>query len=201
MRGILQGFGSLFDFDVLPEMLDPEDCDDVVLREPMNLYCIASPKANRWTGMILEEYGLRWAPTLAFRADSESRDVRNVNLSIFSDGEVLRPSGWIFNDENDRYGKDFGLIVRGPNPYNPDFMAAIVAGRSSLGTEAASIAFTDPNTVRIIQKRLLSLGVTLEDHKVPFWVLVSMARALGDQREEAIKESLKIERVDTFARR
>lgn len=201
VRGILQGFGLLFDFDVLPDMLDPEDCHDSVLEERMNLYCIASPKANRWTKKILDEYSRRWAPTLEFRPDPESEDVRNVSLSILSDKHILGPPGWSFNDKGDRYEKDFGLIVRGPNPYHPELMAAILAGRSSLGTEAACRAFTDPKKVEIIQNRLAPLGATVEDHKVPFWVLVSMHRAMGDHKEEAIKETLTIERADVFARK
>src|SRR5216683_1454002 len=75
------------------------------------------------------------------------------------------------------------------------------AGRTPLGTEAACFAFTDPNAVKIIQERLVPLGISLEDHKAPFWVLVSMKRAIGDQREEAIRGTLTIERVDTFKRR
>jgi len=187
VRGILQGFGLLFDFDVLPDMLDPEDCNDSVLHEPMNVYCIASPKANRWTGSILQEYAERWTPRLAFRADPGSIDVRNVGLSIFCDEDALRPPGWTIDQKDDRYARDFGIIVRGPNPYDPECMAAVIAGRSSLGTEAACFAFTDPNAVKIIQERLVPLGISLEDHKAPFWVLVSMKRAIGDQREEAIR--------------
>ena len=201
VRGILQGFGLLFDFDVLPDMLDPEDCHDSVLEEEMNLYCIASPKANRWTEIILEKYSRHWAPTLAFRPDPKSKDVRNVSLSILSDGQVLGPPGWSFNDEGDRYQKDFGLIVRGPNPYHPDLMVAILAGRSSLGTEAACLAFTDPEKVKMIQDRIAPVGGTVENHKVPFWVLVSMQRAIGDHKEESIVETLTIERADVFARK
>jgi hypothetical protein len=201
IRGILQGFGLLFDFDVLPEMLDPEDCKDEVIRERMNMYCIASPKANRWTGVLLEEYSRRWAPTLAFRPDPESPDVRNVRLSILCDGAALRPIGWPIEAMRDRYERDFGLIIRGPNPYDSELMTAIIAGRSSLGTEAACLAFTDPGVVETIQDRLSSLRVVLEDHKMPFWVLVSMKRAIGDSKEEGIRESLKVERVDAFSRK
>jgi hypothetical protein len=182
-------------------MLDPEDCEDVVLQEPMNVYSIASPKANRWTGAILREYSKRWAPRLAFRADPLSGDVRNVDLSIFCDDEVLRPAGWTINEKGDRYARDFGLIVRGPNPFNPDRMAVVIAGRSSLGTEAACLAFTDPKAVGIVQKRLLPLGVSLENHNVPFWAVASMQRAIGDGREEALRETLRIERVDVLANR
>jgi hypothetical protein len=201
IRGILQSFGLLFDFDVLPDLLDPEDYADRVLEEPMNVYCVASPKANRWTGRILNEYSSRWTPRLTFRADPASSDVRNVDLSIFSDEAALQPPGWPINSAGDRYARDFGLIVRGPNPWHPRYMAAVIAGRSSLGTEAASRAFTDRDAVQSIQKRLSGHGISLDDHEAPFWALVSIQRTLGDGREEAAWGSLTIDRVDILQKR
>lgn len=201
VRGIMQSFGLLFGFDALPDNLDPEDCNDSVLQEPMNLYCIASPKANRWTGSLLNEYGIRWAPRLGFRADPASPDLRNVHLSIWCDEEAVRPPGWSANDQGDRYNRDFGIVVRGPNPYHEECMAAVIAGRSSLGTEAACTAFTDPSAISIIRQRLVALNVDLENHRQPFWVVVSMRRALGDDKEEAVRESLRIERVESFVRK
>ena len=201
VRGILQSFGLLFGFDALPDNLDPDDCDDAVLTEAMNVYCIASPKANRWTGDILAEFDKRWAPTLEFRAHPKSPDLRNVRVSIFSDDEMIRPAGWDFTDPRDRYARDFGIIVRGPNPHHEENMAAVIAGRASLGTEAASIAFTDPDMIGEIRRRLLGLDIDLEDHKQPFWAVVSMERMLGDHKEEAIRNTLRIERVETFRRK
>jgi len=201
IRGIMQSFGLLFGFDVLPDNLDPEDCDDSVLHEPMNLYCIASPKANRWTASLLNEYGTRWAPRLGFAADPAGPDLRNVALSILCDGEAVRPPGWSANAQGDRYHRDFGIVVRGPNPYHEECMAAVIAGRSSLGTEAACAAFTDPDAIAVIRQRLAAQNIDLEDHKQPFWTLVSMRRALGDDKEEAVRGSLNIERVESFVRK
>ncbi len=48
-------FGVFYGFDALPKILDSEDFRDNVLEKDMNLYCVASPKANRWTGMVLAE--------------------------------------------------------------------------------------------------------------------------------------------------
>ncbi len=197
IRGIMQSFGLLFGFDALPDNLDPEDCKDNVLQEPMNLFCIASPKANRWTGSVLEEYAKRWCPQLAFRADSASSNLRNVSVSIWCDEETLRPPGWDASAMRDRYWKDFGVIIRGANPYHEDCMAAVIAGRSSLGTEAACTAFTDPTAISKIRQRLSGLNIDLENHKQPFWVVASMKRR-KDEKEEADRESLKIERVDSF---
>ena len=80
-------------------------------------------------------------------------------------------------------------------------LAAAIAGRSSLGTEAACTAFTDPSAIAIIRQRLQALDIDLENHKQPFWVVASMRRALGDEKEEAVRGSLEIVRVERFVRR
>lgn len=196
VRGILQSFGLLYGFDALPDVIDPEDFDDSVIGRPMNIYCIASPKANTWTGLLLDKLRDCWTPHLEFKADSTSTDLRNIKLSLCKDGVSLFPNGWTVNDEHDRYEKDFGLIARVPNPYegNDKFMVAIIAGRSSLGTEAACRAFVDPG----IAKKIKGQGIQIEDHRQPFWALVSMRRKLGDRREEAIPESLRFCKAEVF---
>lgn len=93
VRGILQAFGLLYGFQTLPDNIDPEHYDEPVIQEPMNLYCIASPKANRWTREILKKYQQHWAPRLEFRADPNSSDLRNVRVSIFCDGGEVSPPG------------------------------------------------------------------------------------------------------------
>lgn len=98
----------------------------------------------------------------------------------------------------DRYQRDFGIIIRGQNPYNEKEMLVIMAGRSSLGTEAACRAFTDPKIIDEIRKRLSGLNVSLEDHKQAFWSLVSMNRMIGDEKEESILSSLQVAQVDIF---
>jgi hypothetical protein len=201
IRGILQAFGLLYGFETLPDNIDPEDCDDQVIEQPMNLYCIASPKANRWTRDTLEEYQKQWTPAIEFRADPGSRDLKNVRVSIFCDGREIAPRGWDFAKKGDRYDRDYGLILRGPNPHHDNHMVAIMAGRSSLGTEAACRAFTDPKRVAEINQRLAGLGIDLENHKRPFWALASMKRAIGDGREEALPDSLEIGPVEGFTAR
>ncbi len=198
VRGILRAFGLLFGFDTLPDILDPEDCTDDVIESGMDVYCIASPKANRWTRKLLDGFHKRWVPRIEFRADASSSNLKNVRVSIFSDASELCPPGWSVNVKGDRYARDFGVIVRGPNPFHENNMAVVIAGRSSLGTEAASIAFTEPTIVGRIRERLQGLRVDLEDHRQPFWVVVSMERAIGDGKEEAVKDSLQVHQVDTF---
>lgn len=198
LRGILQAFGLLYGFKTLPEVVDPEDCTDRVIEEQMTLYNIASPKANRWTGMLLKKFSERWIPSIDFRADPASDNLKNVKISLYKDNALLYPSGWKLNVEMDRYQRDFGIIIRGQNPYNEKEMLVIMAGRSSLGTEAACRAFTDPKIIDEIRKRLSGLNVSLEDHKQAFWSLVSMNRMIGDEKEEAILSSLQVAQVDIF---
>ena len=201
IRGILQGFGLLYGFEVLPDNLDPEDCDDLVLDQRMNLYSIASSKANRWTGRILSKMADEWSPALAFRADSGSEDLRNVRVSIVADGALLQPSGWDSQAPRDGYARDFGLIVRSPKPQHPDNMVVVIAGRSSLGTEAAALAYTEPTSIDEIRRRLLGVDVNIDDHRSPFWVLVSMRRQMDSPTQEADRASLRIERVEAFGPR
>jgi len=198
VRGILRAFGLLFGFDTLPDIVDPEDHTDDVLKSPMNIYCIASPKANRWTRNLLDGFHKQWVPRIEFRADASSRDLKNVRASIFCDSSELFPPGWPVDADGDRYARDFGVIVRGPNPFQANKMAVVIAGRSSLGTEGASIAFTEPTIVERIRKRLQGHSVELEDHRQPFWVVVSMNRAIGDGQEEAVRDSLRVHQVDVF---
>jgi hypothetical protein len=197
LRGILQAFGLLYGFDALPEIADPEDCMEDVIRERMTLYTIASPKSNRWTAALLKEFSQNWVPKIEFRAEPMSMDLRNISVSIYKDNTLLCPDGWALNYDMDRQNKDFGVIIRGQNPYHENEMLTIIAGRSSLGTEAASRAFTVPAKIDEIRKRLLGLGANLEDHKQAFWVLVSMKR-LMDERGEPDPNSLKVEQVDIF---
>jgi len=200
IRGILQGFGLLYGFDTLPDLIDPEDFDDVAMADSMNLYCIASPKANRWTARLLQQYHQNYVPRIDFRADSASLNLKNVNVSIYSNDALLTPPGWKENTQNDRYGKDFGLIIRGPNPTHSDRMVAVIAGRASLGTEAACRAFADVDAITEIRSRLSGMKIDMEDHKQGFWALVGMQRATGDGKEEAIPETLVVYQVDKLHR-
>jgi len=97
VRGILQAFGLLYGFETLPDNINPEDFDDPVIQEPMNLYCLANPKANRWTREILMKYQQHWAPRIEFRADEKSPNLQNVVVSIFCDNKEVGPPGWDFD--------------------------------------------------------------------------------------------------------
>jgi hypothetical protein len=79
-------------------------------------------------------------------------------------------------------------------------MVAVMAGRSSLGTEVACRAFTDSDAVSKIKQHLVGWHIDLEDHSRPFWALVSMDRE-RDDKEEAIPGSVKIARVEGLTAR
>lgn len=198
IRGIFQAFGLLYGVETLPDNLDPEDFLDEVIKTPMNIYCIASPKANNWSGILMNEYCSRWAPRLQFRPDPACANLRNVQAAIFQDGSILQPPGWPSGDKDNRNYNDFGLIIRGPNPYHHHHMATVLAGRSSLGTEAACLAFTHVDSIYKIREILSAHRINLEDHTQPFYVLVSMKRERDEESGESIKTSLTIHQVQPF---
>lgn len=194
VRGILQTFGLLFGFDTLPEIIDPEDYLDLVLEKtPINIFCIASPKANKWTGLLMRALHQYWKPHFEFLPDLNSRNLKNVKISLFENGNLKYPEGWDHARKGDRYKQDYGIIIRGPNPFFPNKMITILSGRSSLGTEAACKAFTNPKILERIKDKLEFDGVDIEDHRKAFRVLVSMKRYSDDRFPEAIETSLKIE--------
>lgn len=202
VRAILQAFGSLYDFDTLPDLIDPEDFKDSALKQPMTLYCIASPKANRWTGTFLQAYHFLFTPRLSFRPDPDARNdnLRNVRVSIHRNNGLYQPDRWPVPSDQDRYYHDYGVIVRGPNPWFKDQMVVILAGRSSLGTEAACRAFTDKQMIDEIRQRLTGFKMSIEDHRDAFWALVKMDREEDDGQEEAIPSSLELCEVGQFSR-
>lgn len=183
--------------EILRSMLVPGSIGktmDSVIEKPMTLYSIASPKSNLWTGKLLEKLSERWIPRIDFQADPTSRNLRSVKISLFRNDVLFFPNSYLnlINSPGDRSQRDFGIIVRGPNPYHEEEMFAILAGRSSLGTEAACRAFADYQAINEIRTQLGGLGINIEDHKQAFLVLVSMGR---DQNHEAKLTSLKVEEV------
>jgi hypothetical protein len=77
-------------------------------------------------------------------------------------------------------------------------MLVILAGRSSLGTEAACRAFTDVAIITELRSRLAGMRIDMENHEQAFWLLVSIQKAMGDGKEEAIPETLRVHQVDKF---
>jgi hypothetical protein len=201
IRGLIQAFGLIFGLDRLPDLLDPGDYADQVLREsPANLYCIGSPKANRWSGLLLEDFYKCWHPRFEFKADPRSKDLRNIRVMLQMNGSAYRPHNLGLKDVNP-FVRDFGILVRGPHPADPNSVFMVMAGRSSLGTEAVCRAATDPTHIAEIRRRLQNERVDLSNHKQAFWVVATMDRDMTEEGSyEAILPSFEISEVHAFRR-
>lgn len=201
IRGLIQAFGLIFGLDRLPDLLNPGDYADEVVREyAANLYCIASPKGNRWSGLLLDDLCRQWYPHLEFKADPASTDLRNIRVMLEINGAPYKPHNFGATDI-DPFVRDFGILVRGPHPVNPSNLVMIMAGRSSLGTEAVCRAATDPVHIAEIKKRLQYDNVDLSDHRQAFYVVVSMDRDMNENGTyEAIPSSFEIAEVHAFRR-
>jgi hypothetical protein len=188
IRGLIYAFGVVSGLEKLPELVDPGDYEPDVCFTAANFYSLGSPKANRWTGMLLSRFNERWKPSFEFRPDASSDDLRDVHVDIHMDGHRWLPAGWPHTKH--RYQQDFGLIIRGPHPEHPRAMIMIMAGRGSVGTEAASRAVTEERHLSQIKERLRIHDIDLNDHRHPFWAVVSMEREnkpLGETRPETLK--------------
>jgi hypothetical protein len=198
VRGLVQAFGLIFGLERLPDLLNPEDyADKAVQNTTANIYCIGSPLANRWSGLFLGDFYKRWSPRLEFKADPASPDLRNIWLMLEKDGKPYEPASFTASDTP--FARDFGLVIRGPHPADSSSVLMVLAGRASLGTEAASNAATNPTYIAEIKTRLSHEHVDLSDHKQAFWALVTMSRNMTEGGTyEAIVSSFEIAEVHRF---
>ena len=190
IRGLMQSFGSIFSIHRLPELLDPDDFVDEALAIPCHLYCIASPKANRLTGWVMKKFFEKRNPKWEFRPDPDSSDLRNPRLSIHVNGQTydrFDPTG------RGRLVWDFGLVIRGPHPIDPNYMFLVMAGRTARGTEASCLAVTDPDCLGKLQIRLKEEGLNPDNHKHAFCAVVSIGSLNNDPSLGPDKSSFKIE--------
>ena len=188
IRGLIQAFGSIYGLSPnrLPDLLNPGDYTDKALDEARNIYCIGSPKANRWTRVLLERFYENWWPALRFKADPRSEDLKDIRVMVQKgDDRFLPPDFNRVDPRNvDRKEWDFGLLIRGPHPADSACMMMILAGRSAVGTEATCMAATNPGCVTRIIEHLRLEQVKLNDHRQPFWASVSLD--LTKSADEAI---------------
>ncbi len=197
IRGLMQSFGLLYGLNRLPELLNPDDFKDTVLDSTMHLYCIASSKSNRWTGKMMKRFFAARHPKWEFKPDPESTNLSNPWVLIRKNGKpceldkkkkVIRRYGQPCEPElgappeSDksrivvrRTKWDFGLVIRGPNPSDSRCLFMALAGRSSLGTVAASMAATVPEFIQVLDRELLQQGTDLDDHRTAFCAVVSIA--------------------------
>ncbi len=174
IRGLMQAFGLIYGLERLPELLNPDDFDDEVLEMAetrMNLYTIGSPKANRWTGILMNRFFEKRGPTWEFKPDPESSEILNPRVIVRRNNEKYMPS---IAGDADILKWDFGLVIRGPHPMDASHMFMVLAGRSSLGTEATCLAVTDPACLNRFDQRLKFDGIDLDDHRQAFCAVVSV---------------------------
>ena len=112
------------------------------------------------------------------------------------DGQPYVPTGAVRGVS--RHVWDFGFIIRGPHPIFENRMLMVLAGRGALGTQAASLAATEPKHIGHLKTMLQDHLPTfnLDDHRQAFWAVVSLARDTDSRTHEAHPESLRIEHAD-----
>jgi len=185
VRGIIQAFGSIKGLDMLPELINTGDFIKEVVLQKANIYCIASPKSNHWTNVLLEEFCKDKKPVFSFRPDINSDDLRDVHINLHVGKDRYLPPNW--DETEHRYKRDFGLVIRGPHPRYPSCMILILAGRGSIGTEAACRAVTEPNFIKKIKDLLVLDNIDINDYSQSFWSVVSLntfnPQNVGDSRD------------------
>jgi len=189
IRGLMQSFGLIYGLDKYPELLNPDDFDDKVLdNNPMNLYTIGSSKVNRWTKLMMERFFENRNPKWEFKPNPESKNILNPRVIIRRNKVEYEPDVTI---DTHILKWDFGMVIRGPHPVDSSFMFMVLAGRGSLGTEAACLAATNPECLRVLNERLLFEKVDLDDHKKAFCAFVS----IHSSKLRTNKETFKVENV------
>jgi len=172
VRGIFQAFGTMYGLRKLPELVNPDDFRKAVLLRAMHLYCIGSPKVNRWSGRMLRRLFETHKPTWQFEVDPKSSNLMNPRVRIARNGEAFSiPTGG-----KPRHRWDYGLLIRGPNPVARGSQFMLMAGRSALGTHAACLTATTPKHISALKKKIEkeALHIDLQNHRHSFCALVSM---------------------------
>jgi len=195
IRGLMQSFGLIFGLNRLPEFLNPDDFHDDVLSKPAHLFAVASPKTNRWTRLVLERFFENRTPRWEFQADPDSKDLRNPKVQLCVDGRPYEP---VHQVEGGRLVWDFGVVLRGPSPFGPACMFMVLAGRSSRGTEATSLAATDPQCLEKLLKRLEEERIDVEDHRQAFCAVVSVAADRKNVNLGPDKDSFRVEDLAVY---
>ncbi len=178
VRGLIHAFGLIYGLHRLPDLVNPGDYMDDVVTSPAHFYCIGSPKANVWTGALLTRFFKNWRSFIEFKADPDSRDLRNVRVMAELDGKTYYPPG--FDATAGRSRHDFGFVIRGPHPKHSEYMIMILAGRGALGTEAACRAVTDPDSVKQVREmaeaeaKRRQQEFDFANHLHAFWAVADM---------------------------
>jgi len=104
-----------------------------------NLVCIGGPDANRATERILNRIDCTIAAGDSRSHDISFRDTKTGNIysPISSKGLALYPSPHLIEGKgNDSIALDYGLLVKAPNPFNPQCSVLVFAGGFGYGSWA-----------------------------------------------------------------
>ena len=154
-----------------PVVLHPPQVSE---RRTQNLILIGGTDTNALTSAIAPRIGCQ----LETLIDSEGHNViRDSRLGK----DYRATSEAIPGVEGGRLRKDFGIIARGPNPYNPDCEVLLLAGASGLGSLAAAEICLDEKHEKRLYRDLLQFNGNFE-------CLVSYRRVDGgpDDGEETM---------------
>jgi hypothetical protein len=193
IRGLMQAFGTIYGLGRLPEFLDPDNYAEDMIDKRMHLYTIASPKANQWSGKMMKKFFTQWTPKFEFRPDPNSTDLMNPKVAIYKDNNCWEP---LERPNVSRTKWDFGLLLRGPNPMNTNCLLMVLAGRSSIGTEATCLTATRPDCIEKLINELNRRNIDIENHHRSFCAIVS-ARSYSEVDLEGIAnpETIQIEAI------
>ncbi len=209
VSGILQAFGTMYGLRKMPELVNPDDFRKSVLWKAMHLYCIGSPKSNRWSGRVLRKFFENRSPTWRFQVDPMSKDLMNPKVRIARNGKPHQcPTG---GKSRNRW--DYGLLIRGPHPTAPGSQFMLMAGRSALGTQAACLAATTPKHISTLKKKMEqeAKSINLQNHRHAFCAVVSMQARIypnksSDNKQKTnrwviLEKTLKFHEVEALSKR
>jgi hypothetical protein len=170
ITGILTAYGNLFGTHRLPDLLHagyiPKDFHET----NGNFFCIGSPKVNSMSGRFLELIQQNRRPCWTMPELGDGHDKRVI---IQGDPVLDALLAARIERGDDGTAADFGLIVRAPHPAHREHFVLIVAGRHSIGTQAACLMVTQQKLILQLERSLDNFGVVLRDTSQPFWAIVS----------------------------
>lgn len=124
------------------------------------------------------------APQWSLKAATTGRDARIIiaghpGLNEQLSAELLKGQ--------DGSVRDFGLVVRAPNPRDSAHIVLIAAGRHSIGTHAACSAIVHRDSIAALEARLSAAGVSLANTRQPFWAVIAGTLLSGGTFSDAIE--------------
>jgi hypothetical protein len=200
VRGLMQAFGSIYGLERLPELINPDDFDNEVINNKMNLFSIGSPKVNRWTSTLMENFFNPRRSNWYFSLDPDWKDIQHPHAVIRNEHGIYEPRK---PGNKNRLYWDFGIVLRGARKSSSN-MFMVLAGRSALGTEASCLAVTHPECVSHMIEALEKNDIDIDNHRKAFCATVSIRAEQTKEAKHAKEakgntESLKLKtRLDSF---